>query len=377
MTAVNEEALLETLLDLVRIYGPAKDERRVADYIASKLRESGLDVEEDDAGKCTGGSAGNLIVRLEGGLKGPGLVFVAHMDTVEPAEDVVPEVEAGIISSEGDTILGADDRAGIAVLLETIKMLVETDVPHSPLEFVFTIAEETGLVGAKNLDTSKLKSRCGFVLDSHGAPGTAAVIAPSHITFEARCKGRSAHAGIEPEKGINAVQIASKGVSEMQLGRIDEDTTANIGKIQGGKATNIVPDLAIVKGEARSFDADKLERQIEHMFACMRTAAEELGGEVEIEAVKEYETYRISDDALPVKLLKEAAKMAGLECKLESCGGGSDANVLNSSGISSVVLGLGYRDVHTCDESMDLKDLTDSARLVAVLISAAGRFGSE
>ncbi|MFN3420307.1 MAG: M20/M25/M40 family metallo-hydrolase, partial [Armatimonadota bacterium] len=301
---INRERFLADFLELVRIPSPSGKEREVAQAVKAKVEAMGLTVLEDDAGKGFGGEQGNLIVKVPGSVEGvPPILLNAHLDTVLPCENVNPIVEGDKVRSDGRTILGADNKAGVCVLLELLRVLREDKIQHAPLEIVFTVAEETGLHGAKHLDYSLISANFGFVLDSGPPINKVIVQAPSQKNLKAIVKGKAAHAGVSPEKGINAIQLAARAIASMRLGRIDHETTANIGVIKGGLATNIVPEEVEVLGEARSHDPRKLEEQIAHMVALLEKEAQRGGGKAEVEVTDVYRSFRITEDDLPAKVL--------------------------------------------------------------------------
>lgn len=369
---VNSSRIIEEFLELVRVDSVSGQERRVADLLKKKLAALGLEVFEDRAGQAVGSATGNVIGRLPGSGGDGALLLCAHMDTVEPGRGVRPVVEGGVIRSSGDTVLGADDKAGIAAILEALRVIREQEMEHGGLEVVFTIWEEGGLFGAKNLDYSLITARTGFVLDSDGAPGTIVTRAPYQDKIGATITGRAAHAGINPESGINAIQVASHAISQMKLGRVDDETTSNIGIITGGKAINIVPDSVNIQGEARSLDEAKLEAQTEHMCRALREAAGQFGAIADIRTEKIYTGFNLAQDSPPVRLAVEAARSLGLSPSLEKTGGGSDANVFNGMGIAAAVLGIGMKKVHTTEEYITVADLVDNARYLLEIIKAAG-----
>jgi tripeptide aminopeptidase len=357
---INKERLRETILKLLSINSPSKKEGVIASFLKEKLASLGFDVWEDSAGSIVQGEVGNIIGKRKG--KGIPILFNAHMDTIAPTEGMRIRIEDGIIKQEGASVLGGDDKAGVAAILEAVEAIIEKGIPHPPLEVVFTISEETGLEGAKALDVSQLEAKAGFVLDG-GEPQVAIISAPSHeqVTFFVR--GKSAHAGVHPEEGINAIQLAAKAISKMRIGRIDEETTANIGVIKGGKARNIVPDFVEVLGEARSRNEEKLRRQVEHMISCFEEVRKE-GGDVIWKVEREYNAFRLTSDSLPVQLLLSAGKRAGLSLRLEDGGGGSDANVFNERGIPSLIMGAGAHKPHSPEETINLQELESSALLL-------------
>lgn len=371
---VNRERLVNEFLELVKVDSLSGQERQIAELLKQKLIHLGLDVYEDNAGGEVGATAGNLIATLPGNVKNeevPVLLFSAHMDTVEPGRGIKPIIEEGVIRSSTDTILGADDKAGIAAILEAIRVILENDIEHGELEIVFTIWEEGGLKGAKALDYSRINAKIGYVLDSDGEPGTIIVSAPAHNNIAATIKGKAAHAGQCPENGVNAIVAASKAISKMNIGRIDSETTANIGIIKGGKATNIVPDHTYIEGEARSLDVKKLELQTKHMCETLKTEVEKFNAEVIIKVTREYNAIKLSENSPVVEYAVQAARKIGLTPKLTHTGGGSDASVFNERGISCAVLGIGMNKVHTVDENIKIDDLCNTANIVIEIVKLA------
>ncbi len=369
----DKERLLQDFLELVQIDSPSGQERQIADVLKNKLAALGFDVEEDNAGGQIGATAGNIIARLPGTGRGPMLMLSAHMDTVEPGRGVKPVIKDGVITSQGDTVLGGDDKGGIAVILEAVRIIQEKNISHGGLEVIFTVWEEGGLKGSKALDYSKIKSKMGLVLDADGEPGYIITTAPTQSTLRATIKGKAAHAGMCPEKGINAIQVASKAIAAMNIGRIDQETTANIGVIRGGKAINIVPEDTYIEGEARSLQPEKLAAQVEHMCAVLRREADAAGAQIEIDVVKEYDAINLSADDPIVGYCVTAAENLGFKPVLASSGGGSDANIFNGHGIACVNLGIGMNKVHTVEESIELNHLLKAADFVAEIIAVANK----
>ena len=365
---INKQRLLNEFLELVQIDSASKDERLMADALKPRLEALGFTVTEDDAGEKIGGTAGNLIAVLEGQKDAPALLFCAHMDRVEPGRGIKPVVEDGAVKSDGTTILAADDVAGIAAVLEAVRTVQAQQIPHGRLEILFTVAEEGGLFGAKSLDAIALQAKAGFFLDMGGPVGTIVVQAPAQKNISATVHGRAAHAGVAPEKGISAILVAAEALTKMKLGRIDEETTANIGLIQGGVATNIIPDRVELKGEARSLDQEKLNRQAEHMAEVIQSTCAAHGVEAEVSISDSYNSFRLTEADYVVQLAVKAAKAMGLEPQIESTGGGSDANIINGYGIPSVILGMGYTNVHTTDEAIPIDQLEAAAQYVLQLI---------
>jgi len=367
---VNRKRLVDNFVNLVKIDSLSKQERQMADELISILEDMGLSVYEDNAGEKIGGNAGNLICTVKGSKNVPPILLMAHMDTVTPGKGKTPVIENDIIKSDGTTVLGGDDIAGIACILEALRVIKENAVEHGDIQVVFTVAEEVGLMGAKNLDYTKINAKYGFVLDDGGKIGGAAVKAPSQNIIDITVKGRASHAGIAPEKGVSAIQIAAEAISNMKLGRIDHETTANIGIIKGGQATNIVCDVVEIKAEARSRDKSKLDRQTAHMRECMEKAAEKFGGTVDFKSELEYPAYVIDENDDIVKILKKAAAVADLEFRLEETGGGSDTNIVNGMGIQAVNICIGMDKVHSVNEQIKIDDMVRAVEFLIEIIKA-------
>src|SRR5918997_4677257 len=270
---INQERIKNLLLEFVQIDSVSRKERDVAERIKKYCEELGATVEIDDAGEKVGGNSGNVIARFKGTIPdAEPIMMSAHMDTVVPGEGVKPIVDGDIIRTDGTTVLGGDDKSGCAVIIETIRCLQEQNIPHAPIEAVFSICEEVGLLGAKHLDVSRIRSKYGIVFDSDD-PGFLFTKGPSANHLEFKVHGLESHAGVAPESGISAIRIAAEAINNMKLGRIDEETTANIGVIHGGEATNIITNLVTLRGEARSLDDSKLEAQTRHIIECLEEAA--------------------------------------------------------------------------------------------------------
>jgi tripeptide aminopeptidase len=378
---INQERIKNLLLELVRIDSVSREEREVAQRVKQVCEELGAEVEIDDAGEKVGGNTGNVIARFPGTISGAEAVMMsAHMDTVVPGRGVKPVVEGDIIRTDGSTVLGGDDKSGIAVIVETIRCLQEQNIPHAPIDAVFSICEEVGLLGAKHVDTSRLRARYGLVFDSDD-PGFLFTRGPSANHFEFKIHGLESHAGVAPEQGISAIKIAAEGIAAMRLGRVDDETTANIGVIRGGEATNIITNFVLLKGEARSLDDSKLEEQTRHMIRCLEDAASKYEvtvdgvttkGRVESEVSREYSAMDVSDDSRVVRLVKQAASRMGLRVETMSSGGGCDANIFNKKGIECANLGTGMRAIHTVKEWLDVKDMYAAAEMTLEIMRLNG-----
>ena len=375
MLRVNQDRLIKYFDEIVRIDSLPFQEKGVADYVRAKLLGLGCTVREDDAGEGLGGNSGNLVAVMEGtgGVSRPTVMLSAHMDRVIPGEGIEPVYEDDTVRSSGRTILGADDGAGLAIILEVLTVLSESGVSHGPIEVVLTVAEERGLLGAKWLDKSQLKADFGYVLDSVGRPTTVIVQAPSQVTFEARVKGKSAHAGMEPEKGVDAVKVSAKAIARMSLGRIDHETTANIGVIRGGDATNIVCDEVRMEGEVRSLSQRKLKDRVKSIKRKLETTADEYGAKVEFVESVEYHTFRVSEEKEVCQALKRAADRLGMEIQFTAAGGGSDANLFNFEGIDSIIMGSGYYKPHTTEEYMRISQVAEAATLLLEVLTEQER----
>ena len=369
---IQEERLLQTILELVQTDSESRNERAVADYVKIKLETLGFTVKEDDAGAQIGGNAGNVIAYHAGTGTGKSLLFCAHMDTVAPGNGVKPIVVDGMVKSDGTTVLGGDDKAGIAAILEALTAVNEANIAHGPIQVVFTVAEEVGLLGAKYLAIDALQPvDAAFFFDSDGMPNQICVASPYHIDITAGFHGKASHAGVEPEKGISAVQMAAKAIAAMQLGRLDEETTANIVIIQGGTATNVVAGEAVIHGEARSLVKDKVDGQIRHMKACCILAAEQLGGSVDVEIEECYAAINLDENSTTVQLAKKAVQRLGMEPELVKSGGGSDANVFCGKGIPATNIGCGMNNVHSVQEYLNLEEVKAAAAFILAVATEA------
>lgn len=368
---MNTDRLVNEFIEMVKVSSLSLKEGRFASLLSEKLKGLGFEVYIDKAGEQTGGNTGNVLGRLKGTIDAKPMLLCAHMDTVVPGENINPIIRDGIIYSDDTTVLGGDDKAGIAAILEAIRYITENSIPHGDIEVAFTIAEEGGMLGAKHLDYSWLRSKFAFVLDSGGAVGSVIVKAPAQIKTFTIIKGKSAHAGVAPEKGISAIQVAARAVDNMKLLRIDEETTANVGKISGGGATNIVCDKIEMDMEARSLVRSKAEAQAKHMLECIDNACREFGAEHETTQLLNYPEINISKDSEVIKLVDSAIKRIGLETHLESTGGGSDTNIMNGKGLQAVTLAIGMSNVHTTSENIAINDMEKTAELVAAIIREA------
>ena len=364
---------LQTLFtDLLSLNSPSKNERLVADYLLPKLKILGFDVVEDDCAAKIGGNTGNLIAFKKGNIPNAAPIMLSsHMDTVEPTKNLKIVFEDGIIKSDGTTILGADDKAGLAAIVEGVESYLASNKNHGDIQLFFDVAEEIGLFGALNLSKEKIKANYCYIFDTQKPVAGITVSAPTNVNLSVEIYGKAAHAGGSPEKGISAILAASNAISKMRLGRIDEETTANIGVISGGKSTNIVADYTKVLAEVRSRDKDKLEAQVEHMKKVFEDECSAMGAVAKISFETGFVGFKWNETDTIVTLAHQAAKNIGLEALSIHSGGGSDANILNCLGIPAVVVGVGYEGAHSFSERILLDDLVIAAEFASSLLKTA------
>jgi tripeptide aminopeptidase len=370
----SRDRLTELFLKLARIPSPPKHERRMADAVIERLQPIGVTVHEDDTAATTGGEAGNLWCTVSGEGE-PHIALGAHLDTVAPTDDIDPFLDGdAVFRNRRRTILGADDKAAVAALIHATELLKASGRDFPTYELLFTVSEEIGLVGAKHFNEKALASPFAAVFDSAGPVGGITVKAPSHETFKATFRGQAAHAGVEPEKGRSAIQAAAKAIAAMELGRVDEETSANIGVIRGGVGTNIVPDTCEVEGECRSHDEEKLSRVAASIVDALHAGAAQVGVDVDIALVHEYRAFALTGRSAVVRLSRAALLDLGLEPTLQSSGGGSDANILNARGLPTVNLSAGMTQVHSPEEHVSLDDLERLCALALRMILMAPDF---
>ncbi len=366
---IQKERLLQEFLEFVQIDSESGNERAMGEKLVEVLRGLGLEVKTDKAGETFGSNGFNVFARLPGSMAGEPYVMSAHMDTVVPGVGIKPFVKDGVIYSGDDTILGGDDKSGICGILEAVRVILEKKLPHREAEIVFSIGEEGGMRGAKAFDTTQLKAKRAYVFDSSGDVGKIIVGAPGQIKIFADVVGRRAHAGLAPEEGVSAIQVAAHGIAKMNLLRIDEETTCNIGTIKAEYATNIVPDRVSLIAEVRSRNLDKLNAQADHMKNCLQTACDDFGATLECELRTNYVSYNVPNDSAVVTDALAAMERIGVKGFTALGGGGSDANVYNQKGLQAVVLGTGMTKVHTTQETITVANLENTARLALDLLT--------
>ena len=350
---------------------PPGEERAVADRVAGALRTLGLDVDEDDAGGRIGSTAGNLYARLAATADGTPIFLCAHLDTVPPVGAIEPVVVDGVVRNAGGTILGADNKSAVAAMVEAVRRLVSERRPHAGVEVVFTPKEEVGLRGAEAFDTGRLAARVGYVYDQAGPIGEVILGAPHSAILEIAFRGQAAHAGMAPEEGRSAIAAAARAIADMRLGRLDDETSANIGTIRGGVARNIVPDLCTISAEARSHDEAKLADVVQELLDACSFAASLTGCEVETEVQRGFRGYRFRRDDEPVRLARAALERTGYSPTFALSGGGADANIFNERGLACLNLANGMAEIHSPQEHIAVADLDGMVEVTLALVDVA------
>lgn len=363
--------VLDLFLELAAVASPSGEEREVADRVLAYLHDCGLEADEDDAGPKVGSMMGNLYARIEPTATGEPIFLCAHLDTVPPTDAIEPVVEDGIVRNARPTILGGDNKAAVAVMLEATRRVLAEGRPHAGIELVFTPKEEVGLLGAFAFDHRRLQARVGYVYDQAAAIGDIVLGAPSAQQLEITFHGRAAHAGMYPEEGRSAIAAAARAVSEMRLGRIDDESTANVGRISGGTAANVVPEWCTLLADARSHDDGKLAEIVQSMQDAVTFAAGVAECEVETVSRRSYRAYRFTRDDLAVRLAAEALSRCGFEARYGLSGGAADANVFNERGLQCVNLANGMAEIHTPDEHIAVADLKGMVEVTLALLDAA------
>lgn len=379
---INSERLAQLFTALCTIDSPSGEEARLAVFLKELFAQEfpGAVIFEDSSATTTGSDANNLVIHFKGDLPGEPIFFNCHLDTVEPARGVKVLREGTRFSSAGDTVLGGDDKAGIAILIEAIRAITEEGLSHLSFDLVFTTCEEIGLRGAKALDLSLLRAREGYALDSSGVD-LLIIGAPAANHFHFTVTGAAAHAGLHPERGINAIQLAARCLADLPLGRLDEESTANIGRITGGTATNIIPERVLVEGEVRSHSPEKLTAFSQQIKDTIQAAIDhwspvpgaQLGAgfrpRLDFQLTQEYPAMHLDRTASVLQRVDKAAARLQREIRYERAGGGSDANIFNGKGLPTAIIGIGMDHVHSTEETIDLQDMKRTAELVFMLLT--------
>jgi tripeptide aminopeptidase len=364
--------VLDLFTELAAIPSPSGEERAVADVVSTYLRDCALEVDEDDAGAKIGATAGNLYTRLEATAPGTPIFLCAHLDTVPPTARIEPVIDdEGVVRNAAGTILGADDKAAVAVMLEATRRVLSERRAHAGLELLFTPKEEVGLVGAAALDESRLTARHGFVYDQAAPIGEVVLGAPYSQSIEVTFRGRASHAGMYPEEGRNAIAAAARAIADLRLGRVDDISTANVGVIHGGIAANIVAEQCTFVAEARSHDERRLADLVQEMVESISFAAEVSECRADVEARKSYRGYRFKREDDVVRVAADALGRAGQDVRFGLSGGAADANIFNARGLQCLNLANGMIDIHTPDERIAVADLEAMVDVTLALVDAA------
>jgi tripeptide aminopeptidase len=365
---ISKNRLVKNLIEMIKIDSQSYEEYNFREYLIKYFKDKGAEIYTDNAGENFKGNCGNLLVHIDGVKNKEPLCLAAHMDTVNPGKGIEPVIDNGIMKSKGNTILAGDDKAGIAVIMEAFEHIKEENIPHADLYLLFTVCEEVGMLGIKNFDTSKLPCKNVVIIDAGGPAGIIACAAPAKEDLKVTFTGRTAHAGIEPEKGINAVYMAAEAISNMMLGRLDEETTANIGRIEGGSQTNIVTDKVIFTAEVRSHSVEKLEAQVQHIKDACDVSVKKFGGTVEVKNYRHYPVLKLDKNSYILNLCRESYKKENIVPKELVIGGGSDANILAGKGYDCAIISVGMDKVHTVEETLSINDMYVTAKVVSNMI---------
>ena len=355
MSNINQDRLVKHFIDLVKIDSESRNEKEISETLAEQLGHMGFEVKKQPVpAEISNGF--NIYAKMVGELEGI-ILLSSHMDTVTPGNGIEPVIENGVISTKGDTVLGGDDKSGIAAIMEAVRTIKEEGKQHKTIELAFTVYEEGGLHGSKHFDMNDVESKEAIVLDSGGDIGTIITVAPGQQNLKVNITGRPAHAGLAPEEGINALTVAADAIMNMKLSRIDEETTANIGVVKGGQATNIVMPELFIEAECRSTDEAKLAAQTAHMISTFEAAAEKHGAKIDIVSTRAYDAFKIDENHPLVGSVKAAFEANGVKPQTMPTGGGSDANIFSGKGITTLNLSTGMAKVHTTDEFITIEDL--------------------
>jgi tripeptide aminopeptidase len=368
---MSKRRMVETFTKLVQIDSVSRNEGPIHAYLHDLFSTIGLEVTEDNSKEATGLGGNNIIATYYGKTNQQPLFFSCHTDTVTPGVGIEVVEKEGILYSKGDTILGADDKAGIAILIEAMQRIQEEEIATGNIEIVLSPGEEIGLLGASALDMHLIEAGYGYVLDSAFEVGRVTIASPTLFMYDVTITGKAAHAGLEPEKGVSCVSILAEALNHIPIGRLDEKTTANIGVIQGGEATNIVMDCLLVKGEVRAIDPQRADQLIAQMQQAFEEAATKFGGKVTINVKKMATGFHIEDDEAVMQLFIQSAEKLGYEVIREISGGGSDANIFNLGGKTCVNFSIGYDKIHTTEELVVIDEMEKAVNLVIELLKQA------
>jgi len=372
---IKKKQIVNTFMHLVTVDSLSCQEREMCEKLKKNLRALNFRVKEDRAGEKIAGNSGNIIAELPGDNRLPSILLSAHMDRVKPGKGIKPVIKNSYIISQSDTVLGADDLAGVTGILEALKIVQKNDIPHGKTKVIFTVAEEKGLLGAKNLAPEYYQDLdYGVVFDAAGPVGNIIYQGPTKSKFNATIRGKPSHAAINPDQGIDAIKISSLAISSMNLGKIDQETTANIGVIRGGVARNVVPDFVELEGEVRSHQKYKLNKQINHMKEKMNKYVDKYNGDIDLDIEVLYESFSLNSDSELIKMLKIAAELSGLNIQYVKSCGGNDANIFNKQGLPTVSLAVGAENVHSRQEKIRITELLNLVKYTVNIIKTSGEF---
>ena len=360
-----KDRLIASFLEMLKNESPSLDELAMGNWLLKYFENRNIEAVMDKCGDEIGGNCGNIIAHINGNIIGEPLCFSAHMDQISPCSNIKPIIEGNIIKTDGTTTLGGDDKGGIAVILEAIEHILEEKIPHKEIYLLFTVCEEQGLLGCKNLEIDKLPVRDIVIVDASGQAGVIVCKSPAKGNIRVTFNGRKAHAGIEPENGINAIKVAAEAISNMHIGRIDDETTSNIGRIEGGIADNIVADIVFFTAEIRSHSMAKLQLETNNMIGFCQNSAKKYNATIDIKYEIDYPEFKLSKNSYIYKQCFKAFKEEGIIPKPMIIGGGSDANILSSKGYDCAIISVGMSKVHTLDETINLDDMIITSKVIA------------
>jgi len=366
---INKKRMTETFFELLKQESPSLMELPMGKWLLEYFSLRNIEASMDDCGGKIGGDCGNVLVHVKGSMEGSAICFAAHMDQMYPCRDIKTMQRGDVIGTDGRTTLGGDDKGGIAAILEALEHITEENIPHKEIYLLFTVCEETGLLGCRNFNTSLLPAKNIIVVDAAGPAGIIAWKAPAMEKIDITFKGKKAHAGIEPEKGINAIKVAADAISNMRIGRIDCETTANIGRIEGGKATNVVTDEVHLTAEIRSHSMKKLEVETDFMRRCCEDAAIKHAAKIEFVNNTDFPVMQSNPDSYLYKLCERSFENIGIKPEAKVIGGGSDANILCGKGYDCVIISVGMDKVHTVEETININDMYNTAKAISEMMT--------
>ncbi|PID82966.1 MAG: peptidase M20 [Clostridiales bacterium] len=371
---VSKKVVVDRFLDMIKVHGPSKNEIKFAEYMIKQMESLGAEIYLDNGFETYGGNAPVIFAKFKGSLPGEGITFSVHMDVIEPHAGVEPIIEGDIIRTDGSTTLGGDDRGGCASVTEALRVIKANNIEHQDIYVIMSTCEEVGLLGAKSIDWDKvpehmMPSKKMLVVDNAGRAGLVAHTGPARYEFEITFKGKKAHAGVEPEKGINAIQLASIAVANMNIGRIDELTTSNIGNIITEGPLNVVPDECKVIGEIRGHDEDKISGILDTYKKSCEKAVDNLGGEFVFDIEQAFPALKPIDDLKFAKEICAVYDAIGVKSELEVIGGGTDGNIYSLKGFNPAIIGVGMYDAHTLSENLNTEDLYNTTLAIVKYVA--------